>query len=79
MDENLVLKNLCYYDNRNPDHDPCDINLGFVKKDPCFCDNCFYGRDRLANEILRLKKEITDGAREEKEDVPDLGHTDTTA
>lgn len=52
-----VENSLCMYDTRNPD---C-----FIEDDPadqpepdranCYCDNCFYGRDALALEILRLR------------------------
>ncbi len=54
-----VVSKLCWKDPRNPDFDsyygtddhvpPPRIN--------CFCDNCFYGRDKLAMEILRLRGE----------------------
>lgn len=50
-----VLENLCVYDNRNP--------LKFSdeeRKEDCYCDNCFYGRTELAEEILKLlNKNIT--------------------
>ena len=52
-----VYEELCSYDTRNPfygyitseDDDPRPPRTN------CFCDNCFYGRDKLALEILRLK------------------------
>jgi len=53
-----IKQRLCYYDRRNPDND-----LDFLEMDEdeinkaksnCACDNCFYGRDRLANYILTL-------------------------
>jgi hypothetical protein len=53
-----VLGNLCTYDSRNPgyvhfeDDDSSKLSL------QCFCDNCFYGRDKLAREILRLRDVI---------------------
>jgi len=43
---------LCYYDLRNP------YNTNFENEplpEKCFCDNCFYGRNKLALEILKLK------------------------
>lgn len=50
-----VKKNLCYYDRRNPDclflHDGDDSEPDF---DNCSCDNCFYGRHKLAAYILYL-------------------------
>lgn len=55
---NSVLKSLCYYDARNP----LLLELGMyddsAEQQPrvqCSCDNCFYGRDGLALEILRLR------------------------
>ena len=52
-----ISENLCYYDIRNPD---CFVEDDSEDhKEPrnnnCACDNCFYGRDKLALEILRLK------------------------
>lgn len=61
-----ILQSLCYYDKRNPD---CTANdediedhktqllkdskrLGYNKN--CSCDNCFYGRTILANELLKI-------------------------
>jgi hypothetical protein len=42
---------LCVYDKNSPYY------VGFGKTgDDCYCDNCFYGRDKLAREILRLKR-----------------------
>jgi hypothetical protein len=59
MELSEVVENLCSHDPRNPDwanlyayDDPEDIRE--PRKD-CFCDNCFYRRDRLALEILRLR------------------------
>lgn len=45
-----VLENLCIYDTRNPNH----ISENGCKDYICFCDNCFYGRTELAEEILRV-------------------------
>ena len=55
-----ILEKLCYYDYRNPDNlleIPGDNN---VKPDnrSCHCDNCFYGRTILAEQILTLKAEF---------------------
>lgn len=64
MDEETVLENLCNYDKRNPNsiiyEDEDDRE---PRGDECYCDNCFYGRDKLALEILRLKdiKEVEYG------------------
>jgi hypothetical protein len=58
MNEQEIFQNLCSYDKRNPSFaelfgdEEQDQN-----KENCYCDNCFYGRDRLANKILRLMEE----------------------
>lgn len=58
MDSREVAKNLCYYDKRNPEgnfvNDP-EYYEGKPVGD-CSCDNCFYGRTELAEEIIRLSK-----------------------
>ena len=51
-----VLECLCIYDERNPDYFVLD---GFDPTPPrnnCYCDNCFYGRHELAEEILHLRE-----------------------
>jgi len=58
-----VLTNLCYYDTRNPDgvisylteEDIEEEGLAAKAKDDCFCDNCFYGRTKLAEYIIKLQ------------------------
>jgi hypothetical protein len=50
MTRKEVLENLCYHDKRNPNGYEYDQ----TPRDKCYCDNCFYGRDRLALEILEL-------------------------
>jgi hypothetical protein len=48
-----ILSNLCDYDPRNPDS--YDEENGPAKaKGECVCDNCFYGRTGMAEELLRL-------------------------
>ena len=55
-----ISENLCYYDKRNPDctMDDEDIesykSLLFKRKKDCSCDNCFYGRTKLAEELLKI-------------------------
>ena len=49
-----VYNNLCYYDPRNPDYDAFYSEDIEPRQDDCYCDNCFYGRDVLAMEILKL-------------------------
>lgn len=55
-----VLEKLCYYDDRNPNNDletydvddMIDLNKRIEEK-WCSCDNCFYGRTNLAEELLK--------------------------
>lgn len=61
-----IEENLCYYDKRNPNSIPEDdlaeedgININEIAGEDnqiknCYCDNCFYGRTKLANMILKL-------------------------
>lgn len=61
MRNNEILKNLCYYDKRNPDYNGEVANSAVrlpvkVGVCVCYCDNCFYGRHKLALEILKLQK-----------------------
>ena len=55
MNKQEVYENLCWYDERNPNNDYNDGDTE-PRKD-CYCDNCFYGRDKLAMEIIRLWEE----------------------
>lgn len=50
MDLEQIKEKLCYNDERNPYY------LNGEPSNNCFCDNCFYGRTQLAEEILRLRK-----------------------
>lgn len=56
MEKEKILENLCYYDSRNPDCtlDEDEIKERKTRKPKCSCDNCFYGRTELAEEILKL-------------------------
>ena len=64
MTKKQILQNLCYYNEMNPD---CVLDGEELKEEQqkiekkkmagltgCACDNCFYGRTRLAEEILRF-------------------------
>ena len=65
IDKNNIKESLCYYDLRNPDNTAIyglteeeikeEGYKNQAKKD-CSCDNCFYGRTRLAEEIIILLK-----------------------
>lgn len=48
-----IKEQLCYYDKRNPNYIESDRILS--KDTYCSCDNCFYGRHSLAEELLRVK------------------------
>ena len=55
-----VLEALCWYDLRNPNaYDPVELGVEQERDPPrdpkCACDLCFYGKDPLAMEILRLR------------------------
>ena len=69
MNRKEILQNLCWYDPRNPDN----FMRGNLeeerereelyregRKGKCFCDNCFYGRDKLANALLNLEDWVTE-------------------
>ena len=55
----IDLTNLCYYDKRNPDCSTDDEEIEDHKKSllkknkTCSCDNCFYGRTELTNQLIR--------------------------
>jgi hypothetical protein len=52
-----VLSLLCVQDPRHPDYDELfwDESPKPTPQLDCSCDNCFYGRTKLANEIMRLQ------------------------
>jgi len=63
MTKEEILSNLCYYDERNPDNGLEFISEKeeFLKdhnKYTCFCDNCFRGKTKLAEYILKLQEEL---------------------
>jgi hypothetical protein len=57
----IDLTKLCYYDKRNPDFqikeeygyakEEVEATGNFSKKD-CACDNCFYGRSKLTEQLI---------------------------
>lgn len=64
MDLAEIYANLCTRDPRYPlfddiygDDPPEDVP---APRTECACDNCFYGRDALALEILRLRGDSDD-------------------
>lgn len=55
MTKNEIYSNLCAYDKRSTDYiEPEDDEDEKEPRKNCFCDNCFYSRDELALEILKL-------------------------
>jgi hypothetical protein len=48
----IHLSNLCYHDKKNPDYIPYnEDDLTEMPKD-CYCDNCFYGRTKLTEQLI---------------------------
>ena len=55
MQKKDIYENLCIRDKRNPCHNDIYLNGEEVEKDNnCSCDNCFYGRTKMAEYILEL-------------------------
>ena len=59
-----IKENLCNYDLRNPDgiksYAPdCDdiSSCGNHRRKDCYCDNCFYNRVDLAEELLKTQND----------------------
>ena len=68
MTEQEIKENLCYYDLRNPDNTAIygmtkeeikEEGYGNHAKKDCSCDNCFYGRTKMAEELLKY---VSNGA-----------------
>lgn len=51
-----IKSNLCYYDIRNPNISVDEETTLEISEshDDCFCDNCFKGKTKLAEELLWL-------------------------
>ena len=62
MTRNEILSRLCVYDERNPDYLPFDEDDLSRKPIDCACDNCYYGRKKMAEFILSQlpQQEISD-------------------
>ena len=60
----IDLTNLCYYDKRNPDCSADDETIEDHKKSllnkdkTCSCDNCFYGRTKLTEQLIKQAKRM---------------------
>ena len=68
MSKEEIKSNLCYYDPENPNNnlDAYDEEDRPQSRNGCRCDNCFYGRDKLAMQILETQRE-RDEAREDRD------------
>ena len=64
MDKIKIEGHLCYYDIRNPDgvksfltdQEIKEEGLGKFSKENCSCDNCFYDRKDMAEQLLEASK-----------------------
>ena len=56
MQIDRVLDRLCWYDPRHPLYSETES----LPRDNCSCDNCFYGKDALALEILAGRTRIAE-------------------
>lgn len=54
METKGLYEKLCICDKRHPYHDTEYADE--IPRQGCACDNCFYGRDKLALEIIRLQE-----------------------
>ena len=67
MTEQEIKEELCYYDLRNPDvvgiygmtkEELKEDGYGNHAKKDCSCDNCFYGRTKMAEELLKYVSNV---------------------
>ena len=64
--KNELLGCLCCYDPRNPVYaELYDVRDDICEpgRDDCYCDNCFYGRDKIARYCLGLLETIEKGSQ----------------
>lgn len=57
--DQAVLVNLCYRDPRNPYFGNSVYDVVVPRKD-CPCDNCYYGRDKLAVQVIDLQQKVSE-------------------
>lgn len=50
IDYEEITESLCYHDRRNPNY--IEVK-GRETNESCYCGNCFYGRTKLARELLK--------------------------
>ena len=75
MTDNEIKSNLCHYDGNNP-YSILDLFEDDDRPEPrngCACDNCFYGRDKLAVQILEKRRERDEARAESLEQSRLLG------
>jgi len=60
MELEIIKSKLCWYDLRNTDSSMNEEDKKEFNKEneKCNCDNCFYGRHELANELLKEQKVV---------------------
>ena len=69
MNIETAYESLCIMDERNPlnadvtayEREP-DEPIPGAREKGCACDSCFYGKDSLAVEIIRLQEKLKKGA-----------------
>ena len=54
MTLNEIKSSLCYWDSRNPEGVGVEDEGEREEVIECHCDNCFYGRTQLAEELIKL-------------------------
>ena len=68
--DEINLTNLCFYDRRNPDfsikeeygYDKEEVETtGNFAKEDCACDNCFYGRSKLTEQLILQQERMYSG------------------
>jgi hypothetical protein len=58
MTKEQILSSLCVYDERNPYYLPFDVDDLLIKPTDCSCDNCFYGRTELTEQLIWQAKRM---------------------
>lgn len=88
MNKTKILESLCYFSTRNPigaiseydglelikAHDESLIN----NNHGCFCDNCFRGKTKLAEQLIK-SYELLESAANQLQDNEENGYNNSTA
>jgi hypothetical protein len=74
MSEQEIKSNLCYYDPKNPNNnlDAYEDEDRPQPRKKCYCDNCFYGRDKLAMQLLEVIRERDEAHKIAERAIDDL-------